>query len=64
MLPFLGDAFAALFLLENGAQVNVKRRFDDCTPLHLTCSHPELLEIAEKLLLKGASFAATNVDGM
>ena len=59
-----GDDYAAMFLIEHGAKVDLKRQYDECTPLHLTSKHKSLVEVARTLLGKGASMTETNVDGM
>lgn len=60
----LGDNFSAAFLLDHGALVDVKRPFDNNTPLHLTSSHVGLVQVAEKLLAKGAEMDSRNLDGL
>lgn len=51
-----------MFLLAHGAKVNVKRKFDSNTPLHLAANFSDLKVVAETLLDKGADIDATNLD--
>ena len=65
LLPlFLGDEFAASFLLDHGIKVNVKRDYDSASPLHLISNHSHLGNVMQTLLDKGASMTETNEDGM
>ena len=59
-----GDDYAAMFLIQHGAKVDQKRQYDDCSPLHLTSKHKNLVQVAQTLLSKGASMVDTNIDGM
>ena len=61
---FLDDVYSAGFLLNHGAKVNVKREFDDNTPLHLAAQHPDMNNIAEILLNKEAHINSANMDGL
>lgn len=56
------DAFSAMFLLKNGARVNVTRPSDLNTPLHLSAEHNDLVDVAEKLVGLGADVNPTNTD--
>ena len=60
---FSDDVYSANFLLKHGAKVNVKRRFDENTPLHLAAQHSDMNVVTEILLEKEAHINASNMDG-
>jgi ankyrin repeat protein len=61
---FSDDEYSALFLLGHGVSVNVERKFDQNSPLHLASMHSNLDLVAEKLLDNRAQIDATNIDGL
>jgi ankyrin repeat protein len=64
ILLFSDDEYSALFLLGHGVSVNVERKFDQNSPLHLASMHSNLDLVAEKLLDNRAQIDATNIDGL
>ncbi len=59
------DEFSALFLLENGADVNmVCDRRDGETALHLAAKSADMTRVAETLLGRGAKVNAQNRNNL
>ncbi|XP_023334642.1 rabankyrin-5 [Eurytemora carolleeae] len=59
------DPAACIFLLKNGAQVNLSTQAETNTPLHLIASslNPELLEVAREIILRNGDINLQNKEG-